>query len=382
MLKVEYTPFVLALPTPHWESLSWWFLMNMLVYSLVLALINVIEQVMSNVAIEKMDPLGRKADSNNSLLVMWLANMGASFFGGMTNLDGLAKSTTNCIAGARTKVSALFVALVISVVLVFPHLLNYLPEFALAVLMLFTGWKMIAGLYNVAYDGEYAFGLSLFCAILVFEYGIFEGLLIVLAVHSFIKYVVYRSSHIPTLEILSSFVQTSGENEPHLHEAEVRAFNQMHASHSIRISQRANDRKSLNSFLKEWEEYLNRGKIDEVVHAYAPQGLLWHTTKQLLFANRQAIASYFEELVKLQELRWRFETSQIRQYDEVFIKTGTCIFSYVENQKAHEVEAEYALICCKHEGNWQIMEHFTSALPLLPSEAGKVTLSTHSEKKE
>ena len=30
--------------------------------------------------------------------------MGASFFGGMTNLDGLAKSTTNKLAGAMTQI--------------------------------------------------------------------------------------------------------------------------------------------------------------------------------------------------------------------------------------------------------------------------------------
>ena len=50
-----------------------------------------------------MDPLNRKANSNNSLLAIWIANMGATFFGGMTNLDGLAKSTTNTVAGAVTK---------------------------------------------------------------------------------------------------------------------------------------------------------------------------------------------------------------------------------------------------------------------------------------
>ena len=74
---------------------------------------------MSNAAIEKIDPLGRKCDSNNSLLAIWVANLGSSFFGGMTNLDGLAKSTTNRLAGAYTKFSLLFIALVVGFFTIF-----------------------------------------------------------------------------------------------------------------------------------------------------------------------------------------------------------------------------------------------------------------------
>jgi len=82
---------------------------EMVLYALMLMLIDVIEQVMSNAAIEQIDPLGRKSNSNNSLLVMWVGNMASSFFGGMTNLDGLAKSQTNRMAGALTKMSVLFI---------------------------------------------------------------------------------------------------------------------------------------------------------------------------------------------------------------------------------------------------------------------------------
>jgi len=130
-------------------------------YAAMLALIDVIEQVMSNAAIEKIDPLGRKSNSNNSLLVMWLGNMAASFLGGMTNLDGLAKSSTNQTAGAVTKMSVLFVGAVVGVVLAFPQWLTVLPEFSLAVLMSFTGWKKIAGPDPVAEHGHTPTGIRI-----------------------------------------------------------------------------------------------------------------------------------------------------------------------------------------------------------------------------
>jgi MFS superfamily sulfate permease-like transporter len=111
-------------------------------FALMLSSVDIIEQVMSNAAIEKIDPLGRKANSNNSLLAIWIANLASCTFQGMTNLDSLAKSSTNRMAGAVTKMSALFVAGVLAATLAYPEMLQHLPKFSLAVLMIFTGWKM------------------------------------------------------------------------------------------------------------------------------------------------------------------------------------------------------------------------------------------------
>jgi MFS superfamily sulfate permease-like transporter len=208
MLEIDHVNFHWAVPWREVIDLTKTSLsmhLEMFLFSAMLMLIDVIEQVMSNAAIQSIDPLGRKSDSNNSLLVMWFANGISSFFGGMTNLDGLAKSSTNQMAGAVTKMSVLFVAMVLGVVLYFPIILSSLPEFSLAVLMIFTGWKMIAGLYHVAQYGKYEFGLAMFCGILVFRLGIFEGLLICLALHSFIVYIIYRHEKIPTFAILKNW---------------------------------------------------------------------------------------------------------------------------------------------------------------------------------
>ena len=98
MLHVDDVDLQLALPIPHVENAMMW--VYMIGFCFMLATIDVIEQVMSNAAIEKIDPLGRKCNTNNSLFAIWIANMGSSFFGGMTNLDGLATEITNKLAGA------------------------------------------------------------------------------------------------------------------------------------------------------------------------------------------------------------------------------------------------------------------------------------------
>lgn len=191
MLSMEDTELKLALPIPHFDSALTFF--YMLGFAVMLAVIDVIEQVMSNAAIEKIDPLKRKCNSNNSLFAIWIANMGSSFFGGMTNLDGLAKSTTNRLAGAYTKFSVLIIGCVVTFFTFNTHSLEYLPKFALAVIMIFSGWKMIEGLVHVTHHGPYAMILAILCGVLVFKVGIFEGLLIAMAVHGIVHYMVYAN---------------------------------------------------------------------------------------------------------------------------------------------------------------------------------------------
>ena len=205
MISVENVDLKLALPLPRFDSAAIW--LYAVGFACMLAAIDIIEQVMSNAAIEKLDPLKRKCNSNNSLMAIWISNMGASFFGGMTNLDGLAKSTTNALAGAYTKFSILIVGCVVTFFMLNSQYLEYLPKFALAAIMIFTGWKMIVGLLHVAHFGRYPFMLALLCGILVYKLGIFEGLLIALAVHGLVNYVIFlHVEGLPNAAILRKYL--------------------------------------------------------------------------------------------------------------------------------------------------------------------------------
>jgi MFS superfamily sulfate permease-like transporter len=205
MITVEDVPLELRLPLPS-EDTTILILAYMIFFCAMLAIVDVIEQVMSNAAIEKIDPLKRKTNSNNSLLAIWIANLGSSFFGGMTNLDGLAKSTTNKLAGAMTKFSVLIIGSVVCFFTFNPQFLDYLPKFALAAIMMFTGYKMIAGLVHVTHYGPYALMLALLTGGLVYKVGIFEGLLIAMAVHGIIHFLVYtKHDNMPGKEVVKRY---------------------------------------------------------------------------------------------------------------------------------------------------------------------------------
>lgn len=206
MIFVEDIDLHIKLPLPE-ADVSMMMLVYMVLFCAMLAIVDVIEQVMSNAAIEKIDPLGRKTNSNNSLLAIWIANMGSSFFHGMTNLDGLAKSTTNKLAGAVTKFSVLIIGAVVCFFTFNTQYLDYLPKFALAAIMMFTGYKMIAGLAHVTHHGPYALMLAFLTAALVFQVGIFEGLLIAMALHAIVHFLVYtKHDKMPGKSVIKRYV--------------------------------------------------------------------------------------------------------------------------------------------------------------------------------
>ena len=139
--------------------------------------------------------------------------MGASFFGGMTNLDGLAKSSTNRLAGAYTKLSVLVVGVLMTFFVFNSHYLNYLPYFALAIIMVFVGIKMLLGLLHIAEFGPYAVLLASICALLVFEVGIFEGLIATLIIHALISFVIFsKIESMPAGTIVSKYFQKFKED--------------------------------------------------------------------------------------------------------------------------------------------------------------------------
>lgn len=208
MISVEDVDLYLKLPLPA-EDVTMMMMVYMLLFCAMLAIVDVIEQVMSNAAIEKIDPLKRKTNSNNSLLAIWVANLGSSFFHGMTNLDGLAKSTTNRLAGAMTKFSVLIIGCVVCFFTFNVQYLDFLPKFALAAIMLFTGYKMIAGLVHVTHYGSYALILAVITAGLVFKVGIFEGLLAAMVIHGVIHYMVYtKHDHMPGKEVVKRYFRS------------------------------------------------------------------------------------------------------------------------------------------------------------------------------
>lgn len=287
-ISIESIPFQLALPLPHFGDLSGgelsFLLLKMIGFAMMLGTIDVIEQVMSNVAIEKMDPLNRECDTNNSLLAIWIANLGSTFFGGMTNLDGLAKSTTNTVAGAMTKLSNLFTSAFLFLVVLFPIVITALPEYALGIIMVYSGWKMIANISHVRAEGRYALILAGVCGLLVFKLGIFEGLLIVLFAHAIIQFIFMKRLGKSNQEIWSQFKSTFSEkpifkleNEDVLADPSVPVYNKL--VHNV-----------------------NSKNLEGILSLYHDNAVLVPSFSSRIRRNKEKIRDYYTTLFKIDGL--------------------------------------------------------------------------------
>lgn len=363
MLGVDQATIQFAVPAFHTHDPV--LIVQLILMAAMLALIDVIEQVMSNVAIERLDPLKRPCDTNNSLLAIWLANGISSFFGGMTNLDGLAKSSTNALAGAYSKLSNLFTAGVLAVFLIFPSWLSHIPYYALAVLMIFTGWKMMMGLLHVAEQGKYPLLLALFCGALVFQLGIFEGLLIVLGLHGAIALVIFKHDHLKIGQILVRFVARFSDGvHPHSTETlAVVADEHTGGNQYVSIRKPVTESKGLSEFIADWAFAVNHRNLLSVVSSYDYNGLLWGTFARELRAGHTNIKTYFEHLLELEALNVCFESSEVRQYKEIYIQSGTYIFSFLSKNKIQKVPARYSFVCKREPTGWYILEHHSSEFP-------------------
>lgn len=285
-ISIDSVPFELSLPLPDFSGMNTIIFLEMIGFAMMLGTIDIIEQVMSNVAIEKMDPYKRKADSNNSLLAIWIANMGATLFGGMTNLDGLAKSTTNTVAGAVTKLSNVFTSFVLLMVVVFPSVLEHMPEYALGIIMVYSGWKMIANIANVRSEGRYALIMAGICGLMVFELGIFEGLLLLLVIHAAIQFVFMRRTGKSTQEVIQSF------KESFLPDSDKE---QMERTDMIQ--------EPLVPVLDKWVKAINAHDINGLMNVYSDGAVMIPAFSTRIRTNKKEIKELYKDLFEKNNLK-------------------------------------------------------------------------------
>lgn len=347
MVSFEAVPFALGLPLPHLpidNSAETFFLIaKMIGFALMLGTIDVIEQVMSNVAIEKMDPMQRKADSNNSLLAIWIANMGATFFGGMTNLDGLAKSTTNTVAGAITKLSNLFTSLVLLIVVLFPVILEHLPEYALGIIMVYSGWKMIANIAHVRSEGRYALIMAGICGLLVFELGIFEGLLLLLFTHAIIQYIFLKRVGKTHTEIINSFRQS------------LQADFDQEAVERVDIIQEPQV-----PLLDKWVKAVNAHDIQSLMKIYDEDVIMIPAFSTRIRINKEQVKDLYRDLFEKDDLQVGIKSVSSQKVNKLKVDSGQYTISWRSKGMPIKKDLRFSFMI---KGG-KIISHHASLVPM------------------
>jgi len=102
-----------------------------------------LETVLSLEAIEKLDPEKEAVNPDKELMAQGVGNMLSAVAGGLPITSVIVRSSANINAGAKTKFSAMFHAVLLIVsVMCFPDLLGRIPNSCLAVILIMTGYKL------------------------------------------------------------------------------------------------------------------------------------------------------------------------------------------------------------------------------------------------
>ncbi len=86
----------------------------------------------------------QRIDANQELIALGASNFSAAFSGGMPVAGGFSRTMVNYSAGARTQISSIITALLVAIVLVsFASFLEYVPNAALAAIIIVAVVKLI-----------------------------------------------------------------------------------------------------------------------------------------------------------------------------------------------------------------------------------------------
>lgn len=155
-----------------------------------ITLIGTVETLTSTKAVDKLDPYKRKTNLNKDLIGVGLSTMLSGALGGLPIVTVIIRSTVNVHNNAKTKWSKFFHGLILLVfVLLLSPVIKVVPLAALAVILVFSGFKLAAPrVFTHAYEQglEQLLFLIGTMVITIFSsllWGILGGIVITLGVH-------------------------------------------------------------------------------------------------------------------------------------------------------------------------------------------------------
>ncbi len=112
-------------------------------YVLLFLIIGSLEALLSNKAVDLMDPFKRRSDNNQDLKAIGAGNILSSLLGGLPMISEIARSTSNILNGGRSRYANFFhgVFLLVYVLLLIP-IIKLIPVAALSAMLIYIGLKL------------------------------------------------------------------------------------------------------------------------------------------------------------------------------------------------------------------------------------------------
>ncbi len=150
-----------------------------------IAIVASLETLLNLEAVDKIDPEHRDSPPSRELVAQGVGNVIAGLVGGLPMTSVIVRSSVNVDAGVKTKLSAIFHAVLLLVCAVFfPMYLNMIPLSALAAILLVTGFKLASPkLFSQMWkEGRYQFAPFIITLVSIVMTDLLIGILIGLGV--------------------------------------------------------------------------------------------------------------------------------------------------------------------------------------------------------
>ena len=129
----------------------------------------------------------------------------------------------------------------------------------------------------------------------------------------------------------------------------------------------ADDKADVLAAIENWGKTVADGCTSDpnkIANLYAKDGVLWGTISQSIRRDAAGIQDYFKvACVKLPKLTVEFKDHFVRVYGNTAIDSGIYVFSFEKDGAKTDLPARYTFVLVKSSGQWQIVDHHSSAMP-------------------